>query len=307
VLCVSRCEAVVVCFAAIMAKRALVLGGGGPVGVAWESGLIAGLAEAGVDLSVADFIMGTSAGSFVGAFLAAGRSPAEVVAPFLGDAMPSSPSEMLTSPPDLLPLIGKMMDSYAGVRPNAEVLAEIGSWALQASVLTEEAYLSSFGRSLASFPEGYWPERRYACTAVDAESGAFVQWDRNSKVALTRAVASSCAVPGVFPPVTINGRRYMDGGMRSATNADLAKGCEVVVIVSVASQASPEVFRRPLDRELKALQESGSKVEVLRPNAESLEAFGPNLMDYRRRPAAAASGLKQGQAGLDALRAVWGS
>jgi NTE family protein len=136
-------------------------------------------------------------------------------------------------------------------------------------------------------------------------SGTFTSWDKDSGVSLVRAISSSCAVPGIAAPITINGRRYMDGGMRSATNADLAKGCEVVVVVSISSEAVPEVLRRPLERELAALRDSGSKVEILRPDAESFQSFGPNLMDSRRRPAAAASGIRQGKAGSEALRDLW--
>ena len=98
-----------------MGGRALVLGGGGPVGIAWESGLIAGLAEAGVDLSTADFVIGTSAGSFVGAYLAAGTPPAKLAVPFLAETgMPRLASELLSKPPDLTLLIAKMMESFAG-------------------------------------------------------------------------------------------------------------------------------------------------------------------------------------------------
>ena len=123
---------------------------------------------------------------------------------------------------------------------------------------------------------------------------------------LVRAIASSCAVPGIASPITIHGRRYIDGGMRSVTNADLAKGYDVVVVVSIGSRDSPEVFRRPLERELLALRDSGSQVEVIMPDAESIAAFGPNLMDFRRGPAVAASGVRQGKAGLDALPYLWG-
>ena len=203
-------------------------------------------------------------------------------------------------------LAAMLMESYSGVRPAEEVCAEIGSWALQAPVMDQEAYLASFGKTLAGVPEGFWPTtRKYACTAVDALSGAFTVWSEESGIPLIRAVASSCAVPGIFPPVTINGRRYMDGGMRSATNADLAKGYEVVVIVSMSSQALPEVFRRPMEREVEILKAAGSRVEVIRPDAESAASFGPNLMDYRQRPPAAASGIRQGKLGLDSLREVW--
>ena len=86
----------------------------------------------------------------------------------------------------------------------------------------------------------------------------------------------------------------------------LAKGYEVVVVVSISSQAAPEAFRRPLEREVLALRHSGGRVEIVRPDAESIEAFGPNLMDFRRCPAAAANGIRQGRASLDTLRDLWG-
>jgi len=290
-----------------MGNRALVLGGGGPVGIAWESGLIAGLAEAGIDLSAADFFVGTSAGSVVGAQLAMGRSPAAMADSFVGKGeLPASPSESLAAPPDLSVLVTKIMESYAGVRPVEEVCAEIGAWALSAPTMSEEAFLASFGRTLGGLPENYWPERKFSCTAVDVESGVFTEWGNESGTPLVRAVASSCAVPGIFPPVSISGRKYMDGGMRSGTNADLAKGYEIVVVISLNSAALPEVFRRPLDRELQTLRDGGSRVELIRPDAGSLEAFGPNLMDYRKRPAAAQSGMRQGKGGIEGLRELWG-
>jgi NTE family protein len=282
------------------------LGGGGPVGIAWESGLIAGLAEAGIDLSSADFIVGTSAGSVVGAQIAMGRTPAALVEPFTGKGEPAPPpSESMSKPPDLSTLITKLMESYARVRPTEEVCREIGAWALQTSFVSEDAFVASFERTLAGLAHERWPERKFACTAVDAVSGKFVTWDNDSAVPLVRAIASSCAVPGIAAPITINGRRYMDGGMRSVTNADLAKGCDVVVVVSISSQAIPELMRRPLERELLALRDSGSRVEVVSPDAESFAAFGPNLMDFGRRPAAAASGMRQGKLGLDTLAELW--
>jgi NTE family protein len=211
----------------------------------------------------------------------------------------------MSPPPDLSKLVAKLMESYAGVRPNEEVCREIGAWALETSVVSEEAFVASFGSTLMGLPGERWPGRRFACTAVDAVNGKFAIWDNDSGVPLVRAVASSCAVPGIAPPISINGRRYMDGGMRSATNADLAKGYDVVVVVSISSQAAPEVFRRPLERELAVLRDSGSRVELINPDAESLEAFGPNLMDFGRRPAAAASGMRQGTAGLRTLLDLW--
>jgi NTE family protein len=291
-----------------MTRKALVLGGGGPVGIAWESGLLAGLAEAGVDLSDADFILGTSAGSFVGAQLAMGADPASLAKPFLamGEAAPKSK----TGPaPDLTVLMRKMAEAASGERLAQEVRAEIGAWALEQSPMSEEAFIRSFGRFLAELPADAWPKKGYACTAVDAETGEFRLWNRVDGVGLARAVASSCSVPGVYPPVTINGRRYIDGGMRSAVNADMAVGYDLVVVaairVAVGAGEAAERMRRALDAELQVLRDGGARVELVTPDEASMAAFGPNLMDMRRRPGAAQAGVTQGRTEAEAIRAAW--
>jgi NTE family protein len=297
-----------------MKKRALVLGGGGPVGIGWETGLLAGLAEGGVDLSQADFILGTSAGSFVGAHLAMGRSPSMLAEALLADAkrssVPPSPvGQTLVRPPDLSVLITKMVEAVSGVRPAQEVRKEIGAWALSVETISEDAFIANFGESLNDFPENVWPERPYACTAVDTADGSFMLWKKESRVGLARAVASSCSVPGIFPPITIHCRRYMDGGMRSPTNADLAKGYDVVIVVAVRGAvimpAIAERFQRLLDRELQSLRDAGAKVELIVPDPASIEAFGLNLMDLSRRAGAAKAGLNQGRADADRLRSLW--
>ena len=275
--------------------------------------MLAGLAEAGLDLSDANFILGTSAGSVVGSQLAMGRSASALAAPFLsGQTQPqaSSPSQLLGSaPPDLSVLIQKMTAAVSGEGPAERARVELGTWALQAQTISEEAFIASFGQTIRDYPEGSWPDR-FACTAVDTANGDFVVWDKQSGVSLSRAVASSCSVPGIFPPVTIGSRRYMDGGMRSATNADMARGYDVVFVLALtvgSAAASPmtEVFRRRLEAELDAVRQGGSRVELILPDAASLEAFGMNLMDYRRRPAAAKAGLDQGRAQAAKLQALW--
>jgi len=295
-------------------SRALVLGGGGPVGIAWETGLIAGLAKAGVDLGRADFIMGTSAGSFVGARLAMGAEAATLADPILAEpprsAPAESPSRLQSTPPDMTRLVKLMAEANAGARPAEEVRKEIGAFALAAETPDEAAFIASFGRQFAGLPEDAWPERGYACTAVDAETGAFQLWTRESGVGVTRAVASSCSVPGVYPPVTLKGRRYIDGGMRSSTNADLAKGHDLVVVVQVRSGATAgaaaEAFARRFDTEVAELRAAGAKVVVLAPDAGSQAAMGLNLMDFRQRAAAVRAGLSQGAAEAEGLRAAWG-
>jgi NTE family protein len=295
-----------------MTTRALVLGGGGPVGIAWESGLLAGLARAGIDLGKADFILGTSAGSFVGARLAMGAETAALAEPILADA--ASPVRPIARGGRSLPDLGKLMRLMAAAqeaeREAETARAEVGAFALAAQTMSEEQFIATFGRRFAELPQDAWPERGFACTAVDAETGAFRLWTRESGVGVTRAVASSCAVPGVYPPMTLQDRRWIDGGVRSSTNADLATGHGVVVVIAVRPRdLTPggvliRTFAR-LDEEVQALRDSGSKVLVLDPDAASQEAMGPNLMDFHRRAPAAQAGLAQGAALAVQLWGAW--
>src|SRR5262249_2780747 len=158
-------------------------GGGGPVGIAWESGLVAGLAQAGCDLGRADFTMGTSAGSFVGARLALGADAKTLADPILADRIPgdeqrprSAATSTSAAPADLHKVLTLMAEAQGGTRNPAEVRAEIGAWALSQPTMDEDAFIESFGRSFSSLPADAWPERGYACTAVDAETGAFQLW-----------------------------------------------------------------------------------------------------------------------------------
>ena len=299
-----------------MATRALVLGGGGPVGIAWEAGLAAGLAEAGIDLAAADFIVGTSAGSVVGAQLAMGRSAESLAAAQMREAPLPAAAEGagVGPPPDLTGLMAMMIKAATFEGPPEEMRAELGAYALAAKTVPEEAFIAGFGR-MDGLGADAWPGHRYTCTAVDALDGRFVTWNAESGVPLGRAVASSCSVPGIFPPITINGRRYIDGGMRTATNADLAAGYERVVVVSVTGNAtvpagSPQAAmlertRKRFDEEIAAIRDKGGEAVVIRPDDGALEAFGVNLMDASRRPAVTREGIRQGKAEAVRLAEMW--
>jgi NTE family protein len=294
-------------------RRALVLGGGGPVGVAWEFGLIAGLEQEGVRLGDADLFIGTSAGSIVGASLALGRSPAELLATQHQIADNPAPRGTIDGAFDLAPLIQQFIKLYTSDAPPQQLRAEIGAFALSAkTAMNEDEWLATFTAGQA-FSNGEWPQRPYTCTAVDAESGEFVTWSKDSGVPLVRAIASSCCVPGIFPPITINGRRYIDGGMKSGTNAELAAGYERVAVVSVTSgmerasafPALAERAKKRMDDELGAIASAGGAHMLVAPDEASRAAMGTNLMDFKRRGDIADAGVAQGKRDAARLRSFW--
>jgi NTE family protein len=182
-----------------------------------------------------------------------------------------------------------------------ERMAKAGAFALAANTISEEAYVGALASALGGEP---WPAR-FACTAVNASTGDFVVWDEAAGVPLASAVASSCSVPGIYPPVTINGARYVDGGTRSPLNADLAAGYDAVIVVSCMPMALPpgfadERFQRFFDAqldEIEALRAGGAEVEVVVPDQAFLEVsgFGLSLMDFTKIDTAVEVGTALGK------------
>lgn len=287
-----------------MTTFALVLGGGGNVGIAWETGVLAGLAEAGCDAREAALIVGTSAGSVVGSQVARGF---DVRAEYRQLLDAGERRTLARQEPDL-----EMMQRIFSLWGSCEEMTEancraIGALALQAKTPTEEEFLSVF--VLADLP---WPEGPLVTTAVDCETGAFAAFDRTSGAPLQRAVAASCAVPGLFPPVTIEGRRYMDGGVRSVTNADLAlrAGPDAALIVSPIVAGTSQNLGRfgslQVEAEIERLRAAGVRTSLIAPGDAEREAFGPNLMDPSRRRPAAEAGYHQGLRAADEVKAALG-
>ena len=284
--------------------RALVLSGGGPVGIGWEAGFVAGLAAQGVDVAEADYIVGTSAGSVVGAQIARGRDMAEVTERMRANAASPATRPVGASAEQMQALMQAFLEMFTSTEPAEVRRAKIGAFALAAQTMTEDAFLANFGHLV----DAEWPPR-FACTAVDALTGEFVVWDETSGAPLGRAVGSSCAVPGIFPPITINGRRYVDGGMRSGTNADLAKGHDRVLVLSLMNPATMvgplAALAAGFDDELAAVREAGGNVEVVFPDADAAAAMGVNLMDASMVVPASEAGERQGKAVADRLAEFW--
>jgi NTE family protein len=281
-------------------RKALVLGGGGTVGIAWEAGIAAGLLESGVNLSDADLLIGTSAGSVVATLLASGVDPRQFLALQVaaGGAPPTAITQTDTATLQAIHAKWTTADEL-----NADLRQEIGSMALAARTITETEWIANFVQNLGG--EVVWPERPLLVTAVDAFTGAFVTWAKGAGVPLHLAMAASCTVPGLFPPVTIGDSRYVDGGVRSATNADLAAGYETVVIVAPLATPAHPLGHRLVGREIAELQARGTATELLLPDHEAMAAFGGNIMDASRIGPAAEAGVRQGRAFAGQLAELW--
>ncbi len=277
-----------------MGERALVLGGGGVTGVAWETGLIAGLAGLGIDLTEADVIIGTSAGSVVGADITSGQELEALYRAQLAPPAPEPAARMGWG------IIGRLLWIMNTSRDPVRARARIGSWALAARTMPEAGRRKVIE---ARLPASGWPARSFKVTAVDARTGQFVVFDAAGEAGLVDAVGASCAVPGVWPPVTIGNRRFVDGGVRSVANADLAAGYQRVVIVAPVTVGAGHMTSPR--KQAAALAAAGARVVLVRPGRAAVHAIGRNVLDLSRRAAAAAAGRAQAGAVAAEVRAVW--
>ena len=285
--------------------RAIVLGGGGTAGIAWESGLLSALLDAGADLGAADLVVGTSAGSSVAVRLRAGSLGTDSLRAELsrgGDDAAARPASASAAPPfDPETFMQMMGEAARGAQDEQDGRARIGARAASSTAaMSEEDWLARIGHAL---PQD-WPEGRLAITAVDTADGEFTVFDADSGVALVQAVAASCTVPLVFPLVHIDGRAYMDGGMRSATNADLATGYDKVLVLSCNPEPPTSPFGPTLEQSLRLIEETGSALHVTADEA-SHAAFGTNPLDPASRIPSFEAGLAQGRLLADRVRQFW--
>ncbi|WP_062442704.1 patatin-like phospholipase family protein [Herbidospora daliensis] len=271
--------------------RALVLGGGGIAGIAWEAGIVTGLRREGVDLGAADTIIGTSAGSVVGTLIATGADLEKAVA--RQSTSDHGPRPVVDMAP-VMQAFAILFDPH--VEPK-EARRRVGELALALPVVDGMARIESVGDRL---PVKVWPDRDLQVTAVDAATGQFVVWTGQSGVELALAVASSCAVPCVYPPVEINGARYMDGGVRSGTNADLARGADAVVVLEpLTGMVPPERLARELEKT------GASRTVSIGPDAAAKAVFGDNVLDPGLWAPAFKAGLAQAPAVATRVAEIW--
>jgi NTE family protein len=279
-------------------KRALVLAGGGVAGIAWELGVLRGIGEVDPELLAglrrADVVIGTSAGSSVAAQITSGALIDDLYSVQLSERSSELEVEL-----DLEELMARFVSAATGATGPEDMRRRIGTLALETPTVSEPTRRVAVA---ARLPEDSWPDGTLLLTAVDAETGQLTVFTKDSGVGLVDAVTASCAVPGVWPPVTIDGHRYIDGGMRSITNADLAAGCDRVLVITPSEAAAPQPWGS-LHDEIDQL--SPADVRVIYANDDSIAAFGTNPLSPSTRGPAAREGRKIGRDEAGAVGSFW--
>jgi len=268
-------------------QLALVLAGGGIAGIAWETGVLLGLQDeapwAARRMLEADVLLGTSAGSAVAAQISSGTPLEELYARQL--APPDHEIAPHIDIDELIELFEHANDTSTSI---AERLRWIGEQAAASPTVPEEVRRSVIAQRL---PSHGWPDRRLEVTAIDVETGERVLFNRDSGVPLVDAVAASCAVPVVWPPVTIGTRRFMDGGGGSSANVDAVTDADAVVMLSPTPEPGFSPFGRSLADEL--AEHRGRALGIFADEA-SVAAFGRNPLDPGCRGPSAVAGREQG-------------
>jgi NTE family protein len=296
----------------VTSERALVLGGGGSVGNAWEIGIIAGLFDAGLDLIEADLIIGTSAGSTVAAQITSTTRPTELLAKILAPA-PRQQTGPVGSDGERVPRpaadhMERMSAVIGAAKDAADMRRRMGAAALELDAASDGTAQTQWRATAAArLPSQHWPQRRLLIPAVDAHTGEPVVFDRHSGVDLVDAVAASTSNGFGVPPYGIGADRYINGGYRRNENADLAAGCGRVLVLSPFSGRSlhPLEWGMQLAAQIDELRAGGSRVETIVPDSNSEHMFGANAMDLSLRPPAARAGYDQGRALADHLTEFW--
>ncbi|GAA3740366.1 patatin-like phospholipase family protein [Plantactinospora mayteni] len=279
-------------------QRALVLAGGGVAGIAWELGVLLGIRDEVPELRPAvldaDVVVGTSAGSTVAAQVTSGTDLAT-----LFDRQLEPTTTEIDVDVDLVGLTARITEATAGAASPQDARQRIAALAL-ATPTVEEATRRAV--VAARLPHPVWPDRTVLVPAVDAGTGELTVFTRDSGVDLVDAVTASCAVPGVWPPATINGRRYVDGGVRSGTNADLAQGADRVLVITPSPPDAPEPLGGLAD-EIERLRPA--EVLVVHADGASVAAFGSNPLSPATRGPAAQAGRVVGRAHAAEIARFW--
>lgn len=288
------------------ATRALILGGGGSAGNAWLIGMVAGLADAGLDVTTADLIVGTSAGATAAAQLTS-APPVALLEQVLAAPLPQPRSPIPGGPrrPSTSEHMQRTQRIIDASHDIADMRRRMGDAAIALADVSEGASARWRATVAARLPLPDWPEQRVLITAVDADTGEPAVFDRHSGVDLIDAVAASCASGFAY---AVGAHRYIDGGYRcNAENADLAAGYDRVLVLSpfAGSTRVPESWRTSLAANIADLRRDGSRVETIFPDDAARAAFGDNVMDPSTRAPAARAGFTHGRTAAERFARFW--
>jgi NTE family protein len=280
-------------------SRALVLGAGGHAAIAWEIGVIAGLADGGVDVRSADTFIGTSAGAVVASLITSGAPLSEL---FRRQAHPEAQAREPAPAVDLARWRSDLVALKARATGDAEFLRALHQLSPAATHDLDRRQIVE-----ARLVSDTWPERDLLIVAVDVEQGVRHVFERGQNVSLVDAVAASGAVAGIWPEAVVAGRRYVDGGFFSIDNADLARGASRVLVLTLPARV-PSICVVSLTDAVRALEQSGAVVKVVHPDSASDQAFastGGNILDPAVRTPAALAGREQGRRLAPEVASFW--
>lgn len=283
-------------------QRALVLGGGGPVGRAWQIGIIKGLADAGIDLTQADLVVGTSNGAILAVQLRSGKtleslygaSTAPVTAPVGPSPAPTYDVAYAMETVQPLLTVGSAGALTAALR------IEVGNRALAATkAIAEDVQIKSALSNLGDIRE--WPRLPLKVAAGDVAAGSMRFFDSGQGVPLERVIAATTANPQSGKlPVTAGDGRYMDGSVGGA-NLDAAAGYGAIVALLPPALLRPEIVRQQVE----AARSRGEQIVSLEPDADSILAMGTDRFDPTRIKPTAEAALRQAAKIAAELRAFW--
>ncbi|WP_051723550.1 patatin-like phospholipase family protein [Micromonospora chokoriensis] len=265
------------------ARPVWMLGGGGVAGIAWEVGILAGLADEGVTVAPEAILVGTSAGAVVGAQISSGTP-----LPELFERQREGVAHETSAALGFLDLL-RLARAQLFARSPEQAARRLGRLALTTRIDDPSRHRRI---AEARLPDHTWQDADLRIVVVDFESGAARTITRHDGVPLVDAVAASCAMPISAAPVAIGDRRYMDGGMRSTLNLDLAPGNGPVIALAPSTAAIGPWAR--IDKQRAALR-ADRRVELLLRDAASKRAQGNSVMDRSVVPALVAAARDQGR------------